>query len=227
MLVRGTPSLVGDGEGFSVGVVAKAGGGFAIGNKRGFPREAEEISFCIKPGKEGEGGYKLELRFEASGSDQSVDVIDVAAPAGNGWRCQTLEIGGKVRAFINRNKWDKITFQDRGQRSTFYLNDITVTVPPGVQLESPPEAEEDDEEENQREVVDEGDVSAREANKKDRVLGRGMGVVNTGGAARRDVDGGGADEADMGAGAADEGVVGAVGVDEGDVGAESRRRGAR
>jgi hypothetical protein len=127
-----------------VGVVAGPYGGFAVGNRRGFPKEAEEISFCIKPG-EGDG-YNVDLRFEDTSSETSVDVIDLAALPGGAWRCLTLEIGGKVREFIDKNKWDKITFQDMGRRSTFYLYGINVKVPAGVKLDSSPE--EDDEEED-------------------------------------------------------------------------------
>lgn len=132
-----------------MGILAGPYGGFAIGNLRGFPREAEEISFCIKPGDGdgdgGDGSYNLDFRFEDTDSETSVDFIDLSAPAGGGWRCHTLEIGGKVRAFINERKWDKITFQDVGRRSTFYLYGIDVKVPPGVELDSPQEEEEEDE----------------------------------------------------------------------------------
>lgn len=133
----------GDDDGFSVGVVAGSYGGFAIGNRLGFTREAKDISFCIKSGEE--EGYSLNFRFEDTESDASVDVIELSAPARGGWRCHAVEIGGRVRNFVDRNTWDKITFQDTGRRSTFYLSDIEVKVPPGVELSSSPEKEEDDE----------------------------------------------------------------------------------
>ena len=121
------------GKAFSIGVAAKPYGGFAVGNPRGFPGEMEAISFCLKPG--GERGYDLDIRFEDTEAGAAVDVADVSAAPGAGWRCYAVDIGDEVRRFIQEHAWDKISFQDRGRRSTFSLHSFELSVPPGWALD--------------------------------------------------------------------------------------------
>ena len=155
-------TLRGDDEGFSIGVDAEPYGGFAVGNTRGFPREAEEISFCVKPGEGDDKSYNLDFRFEDTERKTFIDVLDLAAGGDAGWRCHTLEIGGRVRNFIVENSWDKITFQDKGEGSSFYLYGLEVTVPRGVTLNDA-RREDVEEKEAEEELGEEGTVESRAA----------------------------------------------------------------